>query len=382
MASRKREWWTDSEIRIAGGDWLGPTPPRVRDALIKALYEATEYPWIKTSYPETEGVPVFRKAIADYYYRRWNVEYDPGQILPTCGSTPAYTMILDCYQNNLWKAGDEVILTDPSFSSYFGRMAQIGLKVVPLPCKRERWHFDPEELRKVVTEKTKIMIICTPNNPTGTVYTKEELAALEDIAEENDLYVLSDEIYQEFVFDGKSAILPEQFKGLKERTFIANSISKIANATGWRLGFIIAPEKLYPKILRYSLDIGSHRPPTFVQVAGAAVYKEPLDYVDEIRKEYEKRRNFFVPRINEIEGLSCPMFEGAFYAFVDIRPLGIKPAEFVNGLNKTEKVTIQNGESHGVQLCKGHVRVALREPVSVLEEACNKIERFVKTIKK
>jgi len=367
------------EIRIGGGDLLGPALPKVRDALIKALYEATEYPYTNTSYPPGEGVPQLREAVAEYYRKRWHIEYESSQVVVTCGAWQGVAATM----NALLKPGDEVLITDPGYVDYYNSARDINVKAVPVPCRKEKWHFYPEDFKKAVTDKTRMFIHSNPSNPTGSSMTKEEWEAVEDVAEERDLLVLSDEIYKEIVYDGKDAILPAQFKGLKERTIATCSLSKISNGPGFRVGLLLIPEELYPKIMKYIIVyMGRARPATFVQLGAVAAYTEPRNHVKEIREEYEKRRDFIVPRLNEIEGLSCPMYEGSIYPFVDITQLGIKTADFVKELRQKEKVSVRDGESMGVNLSKGKLRLCVREPVPVLEEACDRMERFVKSLKK
>lgn len=363
---------------MAGGDPNFATPPHIRDAAIKAIIEGY------THYAPTEGIPELREAIARYY-SKYGVEYDPSQVFVVAGGSAALHIPI----SGLLKPGDEVLTFDPSYAHYYNEPPDLGVKVVPVPLNEPGYHFNPEELKDRVTKKSKMFILCNPNNPTGTVFAEKELKALADIAMDNDILVVTDEFYNEFTFDGREHVAISSLDGMKERTIVIVGATKIFAFTGWRLACVITPEEYqHMRPPRYS----ACRPATFVQVAGAVGFNammEPLGkgVMKEWCEEYERRCKFFCQRLDEIEGISCHTPEGAFYAFPDVSSFGIPVQKFVDELLKREKVHVQNGERFGAveilgeeSLAYGHLRPALVQDLDVLEDAANRIERFIKSL--
>ena len=367
-------------IYLAGGDPNFATPSHIRDAAIKAIIEGY------THYPPTEGIPELREAIVEYY-SQFGVKYKPSQAYITPGGGGA----LHLANIALVDKGDEILTFDPSFSRYFTTPYYMDQKVVPVPLTEPGYHLNPEELKKRVTNKSKMLIICNPNNPTGTVYTKEEYKAIADIIIDNDMIALTDEFYCEFIYDGRKHIALSSIDGMKERTAVLIGGTKCFAFTGWRLASLIVPEELYPKVANTARHLGA-RPSTFIQRAGAVAFKSALKphgkgVLKEWRDEYDRRRKYFCKRMDEIDGISCHTFEGAFYAYPDVSSFGVPIDKFVEDLLNKGKVQVGNGENHGgVRLigkespAYGHIRPALVQDVEVLEEAGDRIERFVKTL--
>jgi len=242
-----------------------------------------------------------------------------------------------------------------------------------------------------VTDKSRMLILCNPNNPTGTVFTKKELNAIAEISIDNDLIVVSDEFYSEFVYDGKEHLAISSIEGMKDRTLVVVGGTKMFSFTGWRLACLIIPEGYYQAVSTRASYIGL-RPSTFVQVAattGFNAMREPLGIgvMKEWRDEYDRRRKFFCKRMDQIDGISCHTFEGAFYAYPDVSSFGIPVPRFIDELETKEKVQVGSGERHGgvgilgnESRAYGHIRPALVQDVDVLKEAADRIERFVKSI--
>lgn len=375
-----KHYYPSDLIHLRGGDANFNTPAHIRDAAIKAIIDGYSH------YPPREGIPELREAIAKYY-SKYGVDYDPSQILPVPGGGSA----LHVTDVTFLKPGDEVLVFDPSFSRYFVKPPYLGAKVVPVPLSGSGFHFDPEELKARITKSSKILILCNPNNPTGTVFTRKELEALAEIAIENDLIVVSDEFYSEFVYDNREHVAISSIEGMKERTVVLVGATKCFGFTGWRLASLILPKKYYDMAFTQASYVGL-RPATFTQVAGAVAFKAILEpygkgVMKEWRDEYDRRRKFFCKRMDEIEGISCHMLEGAFYAYPDISSFGIPVEKFIAELKKKEKLEVGNGESHGgVKIlgkkspAYGHIRPALVQDVDILEEAADKIERCIKSM--
>jgi aminotransferase len=367
-------------IYLRGGDPNFATPPHIRDAAIKAILDGY------THYAPSEGIPELREAIVEYY-SKYGIEYNASKVYITPGGSAA----LHIANITLLEQGDEVLVFDPSFARYFREPLELGANVVPVPLSRKGYHLDSEALKERITKKSKMIILCNPNNPTGTVYTKQELKAIADLSIDHDLVVVSDEFYSEFVYDGNKHIAISSIDDMRERTFVIVGGTKMFNFTGWRLACILLPENYYEKAITKSSYLGL-RPATFIQIAGAVGFKaltEPLGkgVMKEYRDEYDLRRRFFCKRMDEIDGIECHTFEGAFYAYPDVSSFGIPVNDFLKELLKREKVQVGNGERHGGvnilgknSLAYGHIRPALVQDIDILEEAANRIERFVKNI--
>jgi aminotransferase len=320
------------------------------------------------------------------YYSKYDVHYDPSQVYVTPGGTAAlYLANITCL-----KPGDEALTFDPSFQRYYAGLPSLGVDVVPVPLTEPGYHLNPEELKTRITDKSKMLILCNPNNPTGTVFTKEELKSVADLAIDHDLIVVSDEFYSEFVYDQRKHIAISSIEGMKDRTFVVIGATKMFSFTGWRLASLILPEEHYQKMLQGASNLGL-RPATFVQVAAAGfnAMREPLGkgVMKEWRNEFDNRRRVFCQRMDEIDGISCHTFEGAFYAYPDVSSFGIPVNKFVDELKTKAKVQVGNGERHGgvrilgkESIAYGHIRPALVQDVDLLEEAADRIEHYTKSL--
>jgi aspartate/methionine/tyrosine aminotransferase len=378
--SQKHYGLKPDTIYLSGGDPNFATPAHIRDAAIKAIIDGY------THYAPSEGIPELREAIARYY-TKYGTLYDPNQVIITPGGSAALHMV----NISFLEPGDEVLVFDPSFSRYFSEPPSLGAKVVPVPLKEPNYHLNEEDLKERVNEKSKIIVLCNPNNPTGTVYTKEELKSISDVATDNDLIVVSDEFYSEFIYDDKKHSAISSIGDMDQRTIVLVGGTKMFNFTGWRLASLLIPKGYYEQVEKKTQYIGL-RPATFIQRAGVEAFnslRNPYGaaVMKEHRDEYDRRRTFFCKRMDEIEGINCHLFEGAFYAYPDISSFGISTSKFVKDLERKEKVQVANGEGHGgVSIvgekspAYGHIRPALVQDLDVLEEAAARIEHFTKNI--
>jgi aminotransferase len=377
--SAKHYGTSPGEIYLSGGDPNFATPAHIRDAAIKAIIEGF------THYPPREGIPECREAIANYY-SKYGVEYDPSQIYITSGGGAALYYAIAGFL----ELGDEVLVFDPSFASNFSYPEALGAKVVPVPLTEPGFHFDAEELKKRVTDKSKLVVMTNPCNPTGTVFTRKELRALAEVVIDNDLLVVSDEFYSEYVYDGHEHIGISSLEGMRDRTIVVLGGTKIFAFTGWRLASMIIPPEHYSQVTgKISYRIG---PATFVQKAAAVGFNSLTEsygagVMREWREEFDRRRQFFCKRMDDIEGISCHTFEGAFYAYPDVSSFGVPVEKIVKELLEKEKVRVANGERFGgVRIlgekspAYGHIRPCLVQDLDVLEEAAERIERYLKTL--
>ncbi|MGG6433477.1 aminotransferase [Anoxybacillus sp. D401a] len=344
------------------------TPWSVREACILSLEQGY------TSYTANAGLWELRKEISDYVARRFHVLYDPAdEIIVTVGASQALDVSLRAVLN----PGDEVIVVEPSFVSYAPLVLLAGGVPIPIQTSgKHQFKLQPEQIEQVVTPKTKALIICSPNNPTGTVLNAEELAQIARIVEKHDLLVISDEIYAELCYDGQYTSFPA-IAHMRERTILINGFSKGFAMTGWRLGFIAAPRELATamlKIHQYTMMCA----PTMAQYAAIEALRNGADDVEQMKKSYRQRRNFFVQSLNEL-GLSCHMPGGAFYAFPSIQSTGMTSEQFAERLLLEEKVAVVPGNVFGAS-GEGYIRCSYASSLEQLQEAIRRMKRFVERL--
>lgn len=336
----------------------------------KTVYEAMKAGYTHYSFT---GEPDFKEGIAEYY-RKYGVDIDPTtQVSITSGGSQGIFLAFSAFLN----PGDEIIIMNPAYQGYTQPAEYFGAKLVRARQKKSRegvFRPDFEHIGNIVTRNTKAILICNPDNPCGGVWTKKELETLADIAVEEDLIVMSDEIYTEFVWNDNKHNTIIDIQGMMERTLVLMSFSKTFAWTGCRAGYVIAGPELM-KIINL-VPTGICSVPVPFQKAGVKALKEGWGFVDQMRKEYQKRVDYMVNRLNEIEGIFCPYPEGTFYVFPDISSLGIPSRRFVADLYKKEKVRCAPGTQYG-DMGEGHIRFALVRPVEVLEEACGRLEDFI-----
>ena len=339
----------------------------------KAVYEA-----MKTGYTHYAfgGDPEFKEAIAEYY-KKYGVTVDPfTQVFITSGGSQAIFRSF----GTLLNSGDEILIMDPAYQGYIQPAAYFGSKLTRArQTKDKNGLFRPniENIKSAITDKTKGVLICNPDNPCGTVYTEKELKAVADIGVDKDIVVIADEIYTEFIWGDRKHIPIINLPGMWERTMVLMSFSKTFAWTGCRAGYIIAGPELMKLIS--AVPIGICSMPVAFQKAGIIALEEGWGFVEEMREAYKKRINYMVPRLNEIEGVSCPYPEGAFYLFADISRLGVPSRKFAVDFFKQEKVRCAPGIQYG-ETGEGHIRFALVKPIEYLEDVANRLERFIKNL--
>ncbi len=342
------------------------TPWSIREASIQSIEAGI------TSYTGNAGLLELRQEISAYLHRSFGVEYSPdNEIIVTVGGSQA----IDLAIRALVDPGDEVIIVEPTFVAYSPIVSLAGGIPVPVHTKAENeFKLQPEEIEKVVTDRTKAIIICSPNNPTGTMLKKEELEAIAKIVEKHDLIVISDEIYAELSYEGKYTSF-SSIPGMFERTILVSGFSKGFAMTGWRLGYSAAPREISEamlKIHQYTMMCAS----TMAQYGAIEALRNGLSDVEYMRKSYRQRRNFFVSSLQEI-GLSCHMPGGAFYAFPSIKETGLTSEEFAHRLLMEEKVAVVPGNVFG-ESGEGYIRCSYASSLEQLQEAVKRMGRFLK----
>lgn len=340
----------------------------VREASILSLEQGY------TSYTANAGLPSLRREISAYLNKRFHLDYSPDdELIVTVGASQA----LDIAVRAILDPGDEVLIPEPCFVAYEALVALAGGNPVHIHTNAERgFKARPEDFEAALTEKTKAIILCTPSNPTGSVYSKKELEEIAAFAEKQDLIVIADEIYAELTYDEAFTSFAA-ISGMKERTILISGFSKGFAMTGWRLGYVAAPAFLRDpmlKIHQYSLMCA----PSMAQFAAEEALKNGLDDVEKMRKSYRRRRNLFVDALNEM-GLDCHHPGGAFYAFPSVKKTGMTSEAFAEELLMKEKVAVVPGNVFGAS-GEGYIRCSYASSLEQLQEALVRMKRFVQSI--
>ena len=359
----------DDVISLGVGEPDFVTPWNVREAGIYSLEQG------HTHYSSNAGFIELRSEISKYLNRRFDLNYNPNdEILVTVGGSEG----IDIALRALVGPGDEVIVPEPSFVAYKGCTTFTGAKAKVLNLKVEdEFKLTPEALEAAITPKTKVVIIPFPNNPTGAIMTKDELAGIVEVLKDKDIIAISDEIYSELCY-GEKHVSIASFPEMKEKTLVINGFSKSYAMTGWRLGYICGHPILIDamkKIHQYAIMSS----PTTAQYAAIEALKSGDSSVAEMAREYNRRRRVLVNGFKKI-GLECFEPLGAFYIFPSIKATGMTSDEFCEQLLVTEKVLVVSGTAFG-DCGEGFIRVCYASSMDDIIEALKRIERFVNTTK-
>jgi len=337
--------------------------------IIRAGQEALASGW--THYGPANGDPQLRQAIAAYINGSRKTAFTPDQVVVTPGGKPIMFFLILA----LLEAGDEAIYPDPGFPIYESMINFSGAKPVPIKLREEKgFRLDVEELESLVTDRTKLLIINSPANPTGGVLTREDIEAIAQIAIEHDLIVMSDEIYAELLYEGEHVSIAS-LPGMEDRTVILDGFSKTYAMTGWRLGYGLFPKDLAPLIAKLAVNSVSCTS-VAVQRAGLEALTGPQDKVAEFREAFRKRRDLVVGRLNAIEGISCVMPKGAFYAFPNITGTGLTSREFADSYLQDYGVAAIAGTSFGAA-GEGYIRLSTANSEANLNKALDCMEQLV-----
>lgn len=352
-------------ISLGVGEPDFDTPWHIREEGIYSLEKG------RTFYSANSGLLELRQEICNYVKRRFDLTYDPKtEALVTVGGSEAIDIALRLFAGH----GDEVLIPEPSYVSYCPCTIYAGATPVPIPTKEENnFKLTPQELRKAITPRTKMLILPYPNNPTGAVMTKEDLEAIAEVLKETNIMVLSDEIYAELTYGRKHcsiASLPD----MHERTIVINGFSKAYAMTGWRLGYALAPAPVMKQMIKIH-QFAIMCAPTTSQYAAIEAMKNGDEDVKMMCESYDQRRRFLVDRFRKM-GLSCFEPEGAFYVFPCIKSTGMTSDQFCETLLKEERVAVVPGTAFG-ESGEGFVRCSYAYSIEALKEALVRIERFV-----
>ncbi|MBO4864890.1 MAG: aminotransferase class I/II-fold pyridoxal phosphate-dependent enzyme [Eubacterium sp.] len=326
----------------------------------------------KTFYTSNSGLVELREEICSWYEKKYEVHFNPAkECLITVGGSEGIDLALRALIN----PGDEVIIPEPCYVSYVPCAALAGAVPVTIDLKNENlFKLTAEELEAAITDKTKVLILSFPNNPTGAVMTKEDLRPIAELCIKNDIYVISDEIYSELTYTEEGHYSIGAFPGMEDRTIIINGFSKAYAMTGWRLGYALAPQKiagLMTKIHQFCIMCA----PTTSQYAAIEAVKNGDKDIAVMRKSYDERRRFLFKRLGE---MGMPAFEpmGAFYIFPSIQNFGMTSDEFATKLLKEQKLAVVPGNAFGTS-GEGFIRISYAYSIDQLREALDRIEKFI-----
>lgn len=345
------------------------TPWHIRQKGIETLERGT------TRYTANAGLLELRKEISAFYKKKYHTEYDPrDEVLVTVGGSEGIDMCI----RTLVSPGDEVLIVEPSFVCYKPIVEMCGGVPVIIKTKNENnFRLTAEELKSAVTEKTKLLVLPYPNNPTGAVMRKEDLVAIAKVIKAQNIFVLSDEIYSELTYGDQSHVTIASVTGMKERTVVINGFSKTYSMTGWRLGYALGPKPVIEqmtKLHQYAIMSA----PTNSQYAAIEALRNGDADIKKMLDDYDMRRRFTVNAFREI-GLDCFEPEGAFYVFPCIKSTGLSSEEFCEKLIMSKRVAVVPGNAFG-DCGEGYIRVSYCYSIDNIKEAVRRIGEFIKEL--
>jgi len=353
-------------INFSAGEPDFDTPDFIKEKAIEAIKAGF------TKYTPTTGIPELKQAISEKFKKDNALEYSPGQIVVSCGAKHSIFNILFA----LIEKGDGVIIVSPYWVSYPEMVNLCEGEVQLIKTRPENnFKFTPAELKKNINAKTKLLILNSPSNPCGSVYSKEELERIAEICVAKNIWVLSDEIYEKLVYDGlKHYSLASLNQDIYNLTATVNGVSKAYSMTGWRLGYLAGP----PELVRRICDIQDHstsNPASISQKAALAALQADSDFTKNMCAEFQKRRDYIVSRLDKIKKLSYVKPQGAFYIFIDISGCKMGSLEFASRLLDETFVAVVPGKAFGMD---NYVRISFATSLAQIEKGMNRIEEWLK----
>lgn len=347
------------------------TPEKIKEAAYESLKAGHVF------YTSNYGTPALRKEIAEWETKNHYVEYEAGEVLVTVGVGEATYASMAAFLQD----GDEVLVPNPVWLNYIHVPSSLGATPVTYSLREENdYQIDFAELESKLTDRTKMIVVVNPSNPTGGVFSRETLEKLSEIAVKHDLLVVADEIYSQLVYDGTKHISIASLPGMKERTITLGGFSKAYSMTGWRLGYMCAPKEIIQACVRmhqYTITCAS----SFVQEAAVTALRDCAEDVEAMRQEYQRRKDYMVKTLNEIDGISCNNPQGAFYIFVNIKSLGMSSMEVAEYLLEHAKIALVPGSAFGTA-GEGYLRISYACSYEELQEACARIKEAVAELRK
>jgi aspartate aminotransferase len=365
-------------MKAAGEDVVGfgagepdfDTPQHIKDAAAKALADGF------TKYTPAAGIPELRQAIADKHKRENGLTYKPSQIIVSCGGKHScYNVILATCEE-----GDEVIIPAPYWLSYPEMVKLAGATpVIIATSDKTEFKVTPQQLRAAITPRTRLFVLNSPSNPTGSVYTPEEIKALGDVCIEKGVLIMSDEIYEHLLYDGAKVKSVASFSPAHyDHTIVVHGFAKAWSMTGWRLGWCAAPEPI-AKAIDAIQSHSTSNPTSFAQKGGVAAMTGPQDHLPKWLAEFSKRREFAFKKLNNIPGISCVNAKGAFYLFPNISQCGLNSTDFCAKLLEQQKVAAVPGIAFGAD---DYLRISYATSMANIEKGLDRMDKFVRGLKK
>jgi len=346
------------------------TPQHIKDAAVKALADGF------TKYTPSSGILELRQAIADKFKRDAGLTYKPSQIIVSCGGKHScFNVVMATCQ-----AGDEVIIPAPYWLSYPEMVKLAGAKPVIVPTTdATEFKITPDQLRAAITPRTRLFVLNSPSNPTGSLYAPAELKALGDVCVERGVLILSDEIYEKLVYDGAEHVSVAAFSPAHAaHTIVTHGFAKAYSMTGWRLGFLAAPEPV-AKAIDAIQSHSTSNPTSFAQKGAVAALTGPQDHLKTWLAEYTKRRSYAYDRLSAMPGVTCVNAKGAFYLFPNISRLGLKSTDFCAQLLEREQVAAVPGIAFGAD---DYIRISYATSLVNIQKGLDRLERFTRSLAK
>jgi len=357
-------------IHFEIGDPDFDTPKNISDATIDALKNGN------THYVSSFGLVEFRQKIREYIEKSRGFKPTLEQVLVTPGANIVIFYAINC----LVDPGEEIIFPDPGFPTYSAAIKMCNASPVRIPLlESNEFRMNPDDIEKSITKKTKMIIINSPQNPTGSVMTKDEIKTTYEIAEKHDLFLYSDEIYSKLIYDNNKYSSPSIFDKCKDRTILADGFSKAYAMTGWRLGSVVGPSDIIEK-MQLLLETTSSCVPPFIQKAGIEAIDGDQTFHEYMHNEYRKRRDLIVRELNSIESINCVMPGGAFYVFINIKKTNMTSEQFCDYILEDANVAILPGTSFG-RFGEGYVRMCYAVKQELIVDAVERIRNSMKKLK-
>lgn len=342
------------------------TPEYIKKACIESLNNGDVF------YTSNFGYQELREEIANYLTNRKQIKSTYEEVIVTVGLAEAIYDVL----NVILEKGDEILVPDPVWMNYINIPRMLGAIDVKYALLEDReYQPDLEEMSKKITDKTKAIVLVSPHNPTGSMLDRKSLEGIAKIAKKHNLIVISDEIYERLVYKEEGHISIASLPGMRERTVTLNGFSKAYSMTGWRIGYVSAPKELILAINKIH-QVNTTSAASFVQKAAIVALRDETTEVEEMRQEYQRRRDYAVKAINEIPGISCIAPAGAFYIFINIKPLGVPSVEFAEYLLEHEKVALVPGDVFG-ENGEGYLRMSFANSLDNIVEGIQRIAHGV-----
>ncbi len=359
----------DGVITLSIGEPDFKTPWHIRQAGMETLQAG------RTAYTSNAGLLPLREAISQYCHTRFGLEYDPvSQVVVTVGGSEG----IDLAMRTVLQAGDEVLIPEPCFVCYSPLAQMAGAVPVALPTyEKDSFRLTPETLRTAITQKTKLLILSYPNNPTGAIMRKSDYEAIAQVLRGTDIVVIADEIYIELTYAEEPCVSFAQIEGMQERTFLVNGFSKAYAMTGWRMGYLCGPKELIRtalKIHQYCIMCA----PSISQYAAVEALRNGQEDIDRMREEYNMRRKYLLRTFRE---LGIPCFEplGAFYVFPNLSQFGMSSEEFCRRFLEEQQVAMVPGSAFG-ESGEGFARISYAYSLEHLKKAMNRLELFLRSL--